>query len=167
MPAEMEERPGGEIWNYQQSSLGYNYRLTDIQAALGTSQLERIDEFVDSRHRIARRYDEELAGLPITVPWEHPDSYSANHLYIVRLQLDKTSRNQQQIYEFLREQGIGVNLHYIPIYLQPYYERIGFERGYCPEAEKYYSEALTIPLYPTMTEQQQGKVISALAAATI
>jgi len=152
-------------WYYQQIDLGYNYRMTDIHAALGVSQMKRIDEFVAKRHAIAKRYDELLADLPITTPWQHPDGYSGLHLYVIRLKLDEVIKTQKEVYESLRKQGIGVNLHYIPVYRQPYYERMGFKPGYCPEAEQYYKEAISIPMYPGLTAEQQGKVVEALREA--
>lgn len=163
---EMQPRPADEIWNYQQISLGFNYRMTDIQAALGLSQLQRIDEFVTKRHTIARQYEEMLCGLPVITPWQHPDSYSAFHLYVIRLNLGAIDRTHRQVYEGLRTEGILVNLHYIPIYCQPYYEKMGFAKGYCPEAERYYSNVVSMPMYPRLTETQQIRVISALRGVT-
>lgn len=162
---EMYPRPDQEIWNYQQIDLGFNYRMTDIQAALGVSQMSRLDEFVDRRHVLARHYDEALKGLPITTPWQHPDGYSSYHLYPIRLKLKEMQRTQRQVYDALRELGILVNLHYIPVYLQPFYEAMGFKRGYCPEAESYYHETISIPMYPAMTDVQQAQVVEALKQA--
>jgi UDP-4-amino-4,6-dideoxy-N-acetyl-beta-L-altrosamine transaminase len=154
-------------WYYQQIDLGFNYRMTDLQAALGVSQLERLDDFVAQRHRLALRYDELLAELPITVPWRHPDGYSALHLYVIRLQLDKTLKTQRQAFEHLRGQGIGVNLHYIPVHTQPYYEKMGFRSGMFPDAERYYTEAISLPMYPAMTDAEQDRVLYALKGALI
>jgi UDP-4-amino-4,6-dideoxy-N-acetyl-beta-L-altrosamine transaminase len=158
VPAEMTHLPDGP-WYYQQIELGFNYRLTDFQAALGLSQLSRLDEFVTRRREIARRYDELLASLWVTTPWEHPDSYSAMHLYIVRLKREQTCFGQSEIFERLRTAGVGVNLHYIPIYRQPVYAAMGFKREDYPEAEAYYSEAMSIPIYPTLTEAEQLQVV--------
>jgi len=160
-PAQMTHAPDGP-WYYQQIDLGFNYRMTDIHAALGISQMERLDDYVTRRHALAQRYDERLADLPVTTPWQHPDSYSGLHLYVIRLHLDKINATHRQVFEALREQGIGVNLHYIPIYQQPYYQAMGFQQGYCPEAEQYYAEAISLPMYPTMGETQQNHVVDSL-----
>lgn len=152
-------------WYYQQVELGYNYRLTDLQAALGVSQMERLDAFVARRHELAKRYDALLKDLPATTPWQNPHSYSGLHLYVIRLQLDKIDKNQRQLFEGLRDQGIGVNLHYIPVHTQPYYQNMGFKRGDFPEAERYYSEAISLPMYQGLTDQQQDKVVRGLALA--
>ena len=158
----MQARPADEIWNYQQISLGFNYRMTDIQAALGLSQMSRLDEFVSQRHCIAKRYDEVLLSLPLQTPWQHPDSFSSYHLYPIRIQLSEAKRSQRQVYDALQAADINVNLHYIPVYRQPYYEAMGFKAGYCPDAEQYHKEAISIPMYPTMSEAQQDKVVSCL-----
>ncbi|MCB1756101.1 MAG: UDP-4-amino-4,6-dideoxy-N-acetyl-beta-L-altrosamine transaminase [Gammaproteobacteria bacterium] len=149
-------------WYYQQIELGFNYRMTDIQGALGLSQLQRLDEFVAVRQRIAASYARLLADLPLQLPSPQLDGYSAFHLYIVRLQTDKISLDHRQVFEALRDRGIGVNLHYIPVYLQPFYRQRGFTPGYCPEAEKYYSEAISLPMYPTLSTEQQTSVCDAL-----
>jgi len=153
-------------WYYQQIDLGYNYRMTDLQAALGLSQMQRLDEFVTKRHGIAKRYDQLLADLPVVTPWQHADSYSGLHLYVVRLKLEEIGKTHRQVFEEMRAACIGVNLHYIPVYRQPYYERLGFKAGYCPEAEHYYAEAISLPMYPGLTYAQQDKVIESLRSAT-
>ena len=164
-PADMQPRPDHQIWNYQQIDLGFNYRLTDLQAALGLSQMQRLDAFVALRHTQAKRYDQLLAGLPVLTPWQHPDSYSAYHLYVIRLRREPGSKTQRQVYQALHKAGILVNLHYIPVYLQPYYEKMGFSAGYCPQAEQYFSEAISIPLYPGLTPAQQDQVVAAIKEA--
>lgn len=160
----MQERPMNEIWNYQQIGLGFNYRMTDIQAALGISQMTRLDEFVNKRQRIAKRYDEKLAGLPLQTPWQHPDSYSSYHLYVIRLKLGEIKKTQRQVYDAIQSAGINVNLHYIPVHRQPYYEAMGFKAGYCPEGEQYHREALSIPMYPGLTDLEQNKVVRVIHA---
>jgi len=157
--ADMSPRVSEEIWNYQQIDLGFNYRMTDIHAALGLSQMQRLDAFVTRRHAIAQRYNELLANMPIVTPWQHEDSYSSFHLYPIRLRLDDINKTHRQVYETLRAAGIGVNLHYIPVYRQPYYEKMGFRKGYCPEAEHYYEDAISLPMYPALTETQQDNVV--------
>lgn len=162
-PQAMTHEPDGP-WYYQQVDLGFNYRMTELQAALGLSQMERLDDYVARRHQLARRYDELLADLPVTTPWQHPDSYSGLHLYVIRLQLEKTGKTHRQVFETLREQGVGVNLHYIPVYTQPYYQNMGFCPKDFPEAERYYREAISLPMFQAMTEAQQDKVVSALCS---
>jgi UDP-4-amino-4,6-dideoxy-N-acetyl-beta-L-altrosamine transaminase len=152
-------------WYYQQIDLGYNYRITDIQAALGTSQLARLDAFVARRQALARRYDAALAGLPLTVPWQHPDTYSAYHLYVIRLDLARLAKTQREVFETLRKSGIGVNLHYIPVHTQPYYRRLGFAPGDFPVAEAYYREAVSIPMYAALSDDDQDIVIARLREA--
>jgi len=161
---EMLQIPSGP-WYYEQIELGFNYRMTDIQAALGLSQMRRLNEFVTKRHDLAKQYDRLLKDFPVTPPFQNGDGYSSFHLYVVRLRLDKINRTHRQVFESLRASGIGVNLHYIPVYLQPYYKGLGFEVGYCSEAEKYYAEALSLPMYFSLTASQQDKVIAALAEA--
>jgi dTDP-4-amino-4,6-dideoxygalactose transaminase len=155
-------RPADEIWNYQQISLGFNYRMTDIQAALGVSQMTRLDEFIDKRQRIARYYKDALAGLPLQAPWQAPGSYSSYHLYPIRLNLGEDKQTQRHVYDAFHAAGILVNLHYMPVYRQPYYESMGFKVGYCPNAEQYHREAISIPIYSSMTEAQQHEVVSCL-----
>ena len=160
--ADLSPRPKEELWNYQQINLGYNYRMTDIQAALGLSQMQRLNEFVTVRHIIATRYNQMLSALPVVQPWQHPDSYSSFHLYVIRLKLDEISKTHREVYEMLRAAGVLVNLHYIPVYRQPYYEEMGFSAAYCAEAEQYYSEAISLPIYPGLTEKQQLYVVNCL-----
>jgi UDP-4-amino-4,6-dideoxy-N-acetyl-beta-L-altrosamine transaminase len=161
---DMTRAPDGP-WYYQQIDLGFNYRMNDLQAALGLSQMQRLNEFVTQRHVIAKRYNQLLADLPVNTPMQIEDSYSGFHLYVIRLKLVEISKTHRQIFEVLREMDIGVNLHYIPVYLQPYYENLGFKTGYCEEAEKFYAEAISLPIYPGLTEIQQDRVIAALKEA--
>ena len=160
---DLANRPAQEIWNYQQIYLGFNYRLSDIHAAIGLSQLKRLNSFVSKRHYIAERYNNLLSSLPLLLPWQHKDSYSSYHLYIVRLKLNEINSTQPQIYNSLHSAGVLVNLHYIPVYRQPYYENMGFKKGYCPNAEKYYSEALSIPMYPALEDFEQDKVMEIIS----
>ena len=153
---EMTHAPDGP-WYYQQIELGFNYRMPDLQAALGSSQMRRLDEFVTKRLAIARRYDELLSDLPVLIPWQHADSYSSLHLYVIRL--DLSAIIHREVFERLRMNGIGVNLHYIPVYRQPYYARMGFNPSDFPEAERYYAEAISLPIYPSLTEEQQLEVV--------
>ncbi|EKF17398.1 UDP-4-amino-4,6-dideoxy-N-acetyl-beta-L-altrosamine transaminase [Nitratireductor pacificus] len=163
-PALMSHEPDGP-WYYQQVDLGFNYRMTELQGALGLSQMARLDAFVARRHALARRYDRMLEPLPVTVPWQSPDGYSGLHLYVVRLQRDKTNRHHRDVFVAMRDKGIGVNLHYIPVHTQPYYQRLGFKPGDFPQAEAYYAEAISLPMYPTMSEEQQDRVVDALENA--
>ncbi|KAA1174714.1 UDP-4-amino-4,6-dideoxy-N-acetyl-beta-L-altrosamine transaminase [Marinobacter salinexigens] len=163
-PALMTHEPDGP-WYYQQVGLGFNYRMTELQAALGVSQMERLDDFVSRRHKLARRYDELLADLPVVTPWQHPDSYSGLHLYVIRLKLGELGVSHRQAFESLRDQGVGVNLHYIPVHTQPYYESMGFSADDFPEAMQYYREAISIPMFHGLTFEQQDEVVEALKRA--
>ena len=160
-PSQMTKQADGD-WYYQQIELGYNYRMTDIQAALGVSQLKRLDDYVSRRHELSTRYNELLKDFPLVIPYQHNDGYSAFHLYIIRL---KNKNKHKQVFEYLRKNGIGVNLHYIPVYHQPYYEAMGFKKGYCLEAENYYNEAISLPMYATLSEAEQDKVAAVLHEA--
>ena len=162
---DMQPRPAQEIWNYQQIDLGFNYRMTDLHAACGLSQMRRLDEFVTQRHAIAKRYDQMLSALPMLTPWQHADSYSGYHLYVIRLKLNEINKTQRQVYDALHAAEIIVNVHYIPVYRQPYYEQMGFNIGYCPQAEQYYSEAISIPMYPGLTVTQQDQVVAVIREA--
>jgi UDP-4-amino-4,6-dideoxy-N-acetyl-beta-L-altrosamine transaminase len=159
--AQMTHTPDGP-WYYQQIDLGFNYRMTELQAALGISQMSRLDEYVARRHQLAARYEDLLDNFPVTLPWQHPDSYSGLHLYVIRLQTNKL-----QVFESLRKEGIGVNLHYIPVHTQPYYQQMGFKSGDFPEAERYYTEAISLPMFQTMSEAQQDKVVAAIRTALV
>jgi len=164
-PERMQPRPADELWNYQQLDLGYNYRMTDMQAALGISQLARIDAFVRRRHEIAQRYDAAMRELPVIAPQQHPDTFSSYHLYPVRIRESQCGKTQRQVYDSFLHEKIWVNLHYIPVYRQPFYEALGFAPGHCPEAELYHKEAISIPMYSALTDEQQEIVIDRLRAA--
>lgn len=153
--------PGGG-WYYEQIELGYNYRMTDLQAALGVSQMSRLNQYVMRRHELSKRYDEALSGLPLTVPWQNPDTYSALHLYVVGLHGDRVGKTRREVFDELRINGIGVNVHYIPVHLQPYFQGLGFSPGDFPEAERYYTHAISLPMYASLTDSQQDEVISTL-----
>lgn len=159
--SEMQNAADGP-WYYEQIELGYNYRMTDMQAALGLSQMNRLDGFVTKRHQLAARYNELLKNFPATTPWQHPDSYSAMHLYVVRLRLDEVKASHREVFERLRVNGVGVNLHYIPVYRHPYYAEQGFNAADFPEAERYYSEAISLPLYPGLKDEQQLEIVRLL-----
>ena len=159
--AHMTHEPDGP-WYYQQVSLGFNYRMTELQAALGVSQMARLDAYVARRHELAKRYDQMLRDLPVTTPWQHPDSYSGLHLYVIRLQLNKIGKTHRQVFEELRQKGLGVNLHYIPVHTQPHYQQMGFRTGDLPQSESYYSQAISLPMFQTLTLNQQDDVINAL-----
>ncbi|WP_278382597.1 UDP-4-amino-4,6-dideoxy-N-acetyl-beta-L-altrosamine transaminase [Pseudoalteromonas distincta] len=149
-------------WYYEQVDLGFNYRMTELQAALGVSQMSRLSEFVTARHELAVRYYEKLASLPIILPYQLPNTYSGLHLYVIRLNLNEISKTHKEVFDELRENGIGVNLHYIPVHLQPYYQKMGFKQGDFPNAESYYSNAISLPMFHGMTHEQQDEVISKL-----
>lgn len=157
-PAQMTRAPEGP-WDYEQIALGYNYRITDIQAALGASQMKRISDFVARRREIAERYDREFEGLPLVRPWQHPDTASSWHLYVVLVDPDRRRR----AFEGLRAAGIGVNVHYIPVHTQPFYrERFGFAAGDFANAEAYYARAISLPMYAALTDAQQSQVVDAV-----
>jgi UDP-4-amino-4,6-dideoxy-N-acetyl-beta-L-altrosamine transaminase len=150
-------------WFYEQQSLGFNYRITDLQSALGTSQMDRLDWFVTRRRDIVKKYNNAFKELnEITVPYEAEYSNSGWHLYIIRLNLDLLNANRKEIFEALHAENIGVNVHYIPVYYHPYYKELGYEKGICPVAEKLYDEMITLPLFPKMTDQDIDDVIAAV-----
>lgn len=163
-PAEMQGEPDG-AWYYQQIDLGYNYRMTELQAALGVSQMTRLDEFVARRHALAARYDKLLADLPLILPYRNPANQSALHLYPIQVQ-PESGKTRKQIFDYLRSHGIGVNVHYIPVHTQPYYrQRFGFKPGDFPNAETYYSRAISLPLYFSLSEDEQDTVVATLKQA--
>jgi UDP-4-amino-4,6-dideoxy-N-acetyl-beta-L-altrosamine transaminase len=158
----MKQRPQDEIWNYQQIELGFNYRMNDIQAAIGLNQMKRLDEYVKRRHEIAKYYDTELKNLPLTIPWQSPNAYSSYHLYPILIKNNLDNKTQKQVYNELRENEIAVNLHYIPVHRHPYYENLGFKRNDFPIAEKFHREAISIPIYSSLIEEKQKTVIEVL-----
>ncbi len=161
-PEQMTKKSEGP-WYYQQLELGYNYRMTELQAALGLSQLSRLSDFVEKRHALARKYNKLLKGLPLTLPSQAENNYSAYHLYIIRLNLAEISLSHKQVFEALRAAGIGVNLHYIPVYSQPYYaDTTDYDQKDFPEAEYYYQEAISIPLYHHLANEAQSMVVESL-----
>jgi UDP-4-amino-4,6-dideoxy-N-acetyl-beta-L-altrosamine transaminase len=156
--SEMTHAPDGP-WYYQQIDLGYNYRMTDIQAALGLNQMNRLNEFVATRHALASRYNDLLKEDWIELPWQHPDSYSGLHLYIIRVKRKDKQVSHLQLFERLRNSGILVNLHYIPVYRHPYYQKFNYNISNFPESEAYYSEAISLPMFVTLTEEQLAEVV--------
>ena len=160
-PAEMTRAPDGP-WYYEQIDLGFNYRMTDVHAALGLSQMRRLGEFVERRHAIAAEYDARLAGLSVVTPWQHADTYSGLHLYVIRLQLDRIAATHRDVFAALRREGVGVNLHYIPVYRQPYYGRFHFDAARFPEAERYYAEAISLPIFATLAPADLDRVVRTL-----
>ena len=150
-------------WYYQQIDLGFNYRMTDIQAALGFSQMQRLDKFVERRRELAARYDEKLKNLPLKTPCVLPDTNPSWHLYIVRVDFDKVKKTKQQIFDEMKKRGITLNLHYIPVHTQPYYENLGHRPEECPNSLEYYRDAMTLPLYYSLTDEQQDEVVKALS----
>ena len=162
--AAMDQAPDG-AWYYQQVDLGFNYRMTDMQAALGLSQMQRIDAFIARRRAIARRYDEALAALPLGLPGRSALADSAWHLYVIQVDAARCGKSRKTVFDHLRSAGIQVNVHYIPVHLQPYYRRLGFRSGQFPVAEHYYSQAISLPLYAGLSEAQQTRVIDEVANA--
>lgn len=160
-PAQMSE-PSHGPWYYQQTELGFNYRITDLQAALGLSQLDKLEGFVARRRQLAARYQQLLGDLPLTLPQAQADAESAWHLYVVRLQTERIRRSHREVFEALRAASVGVNLHYIPVHLQPYYRDLGFAAGDFPEAERYYAEAISLPLFPALDDVRQTYVAEQL-----
>ena len=162
-PARMQQAGGPPAaWHYEQQMLGFNYRLTDLHAALGTSQLDRLEEYVQRRNMLAERYDRLLAELPLQRPFVQSGNRSAFHLYVVRLAGEGAEARRRRVFDGLRARGIGVNVHYTPVHLQPYYRALGFREGLCPEAEVHGATAITLPLYPRLSDQEQDRVVEAL-----
>jgi dTDP-4-amino-4,6-dideoxygalactose transaminase len=161
-PALLPDGERAANWYYEQQMLGFNYRMTDLHAALGLSQFSRVGAYVESRNALARRYDTGLQDLPLQLPTVRKENRSAFHLYVVRLDRGTSTENHRRVFDGLRHAGIGVNLHYIPVHLQPYYRGLGFSAGQFPEAEAHGQLAITLPLYPALTHRQQDDVVRAL-----
>ena len=159
----MTDEPDGG-WYYQQIDLGFNYRMTELQGALGVSQMNYLDDFVTRRHQLAKRYDELLTDLPIMLPYRNPANYSGFHLYPIQLTAD-SGKTRKQVFDSLRAQNIGVNVHYIPVHTQPYYAKLGFKQGDFPHAERYYAQAISLPLYYDLSEASQTQVVNAIYQA--
>ncbi len=157
-----EESDGA--WYYQQTDLGFNYRMTEMQAALGVSQMKRLDKFIAKRHTLQERYDQLLSELPVSIPYQTNNSYSALHLYPIQIDVDRAKKDRRQIFNELRDKGIGVNVHYIPVHTQPYYLKMGFKHGDFPNSETYYSRVISLPMFPQLCFEDQDKVVSALKA---
>jgi UDP-4-amino-4,6-dideoxy-N-acetyl-beta-L-altrosamine transaminase len=162
----MTNSPHGP-WYYEQHELGFNYRMTEMQAALGLSQMDKVDEYVAQRHRIASSYASLLDGMPLELPWQDPDTYSAFHLYVIRFDVEAVDGTLGDLHLQMRQAGIGVNLHYIPIPMQPYYQRLGFNAADWPEACKYYAGAMSLPLFPSLSSEQQNQVADQLRQITV
>jgi UDP-4-amino-4,6-dideoxy-N-acetyl-beta-L-altrosamine transaminase len=160
--AKMKQQPEDEIWNYQQIDLGYNYRMNDIQAALGLNQIKRLDRYIKQRHKIAKYYDTEFKNSSFTIPWQAPNVYSSYHLYPILVKKNIDKKSQKQIYDKLRKNNIEANLHYIPVYRHPYYENLGFKKNDFPVAEKFYHEAISIPMYSSLKDKDQKYIIEIL-----
>lgn len=158
------QEPAHGPWYYEQQALGLNYRMTDLQAALGLSQLSRLDAFVEQRRFLARRYETLLSGFPLQLPWQHPDTSSSFHLYVIRLNPDIC---RKEIFESLRAANIGVQVHYIPVHTQPYYQSLGFRPGDYPQAETYYAQAISLPMFATLSESEQDYVVASLDNALV
>jgi UDP-4-amino-4,6-dideoxy-N-acetyl-beta-L-altrosamine transaminase len=152
-------------WYYEQQVLGFNYRMTDVHAALGLSQLARLERMHSRREALAERYDRLLAEFPVLRPLQRADRRSSWHLYVIEIDEGRTRRGRAHVFEYMRKAGIGVNVHYIPIHTQPFYQRLGFRRGDFPVSEHYYSRALSIPLFPALSEEQQDRVAETLSGA--
>lgn len=158
------ELPSDGDWYYEQKALGYNYRMTELQAALGCSQLERLPAFLARRRALAVRYDQLLLDLPLQRPYQHADALSAWHLYVI--QLDEPAQ-RKSVFDGLRAAGIGVQVHYIPVHLQPYYRRMGFRPGDYPAAEAYYARAISLPMFADLSDTQQDRVVATLTSLLV
>jgi dTDP-4-amino-4,6-dideoxygalactose transaminase len=166
-PSEMESESIEGSWYYEQQHLGFNYRMTELQAALGLSQLRRLGELQARRESLAGRYDALLADLPVVRPPRIANRRSSWHLYAIEIDLARAARTRADVFRILRSAGVGVNVHYIPIHKQPYYARLGFRSGDFPASEHYYERALSIPLFPALSEEMQAFVVKSLSEALV
>ena len=158
----MKARPKNEIWNYQQIELGFNYRITDLQASLGLNQLKRLNKYVRIRHEIAKQYNNKLKDLAVELPFQFPKSFSSYHLYPIRVRKNLTGPSQKKDYISLHEKKIYANIIYIPVHRHPFYENLGFKKNDFPEAEKFYKEVICLPMYPSLSQNQQNTVINSI-----
>jgi UDP-4-amino-4,6-dideoxy-N-acetyl-beta-L-altrosamine transaminase len=158
----MESRPINEIWNYQQIELGLNYRMSDIHAALGLSQLNRLDEYVTIRQKIASRYNLKFLNSDLKIPWQRKNTYSSYHLYPICIPKKKIKKTQKDFFDVLKKNNIMPNVHYIPVHRHPYYEKLGFKSGDFPEAELFHRQAISLPIYPSLSEKKQDIVIKSI-----
>ena len=163
-PEKMQSEPAGP-WYYEQLELGLNYRMTDMQAALGLSQLERLEQFVDHRQGLASNYNTLLKSLPLVLTYQHHDTYSAFHLYVIQIDTTHSLQDRREVFNFLRKAGIGVNVHYIPVHTQPYYRQLGFYLGQFPVAEHYYANAITLPMFCGLDENLQLNIVEQISKA--
>jgi len=158
---ELINKKTDEQWYYQQIDLGFNYRMTDIQAALGISQIQRLDEYIFKRSKIIKKYNQELKDYPLVLPYQHQDTSSAYHLYVIKIS-KYSPLTRRQLFDKLIDKNIGANVHYIPIHTQPYYQRMGFKQGDFPNAEDYYQHSISLPVFPTLTDDEQNYIIDTL-----
>jgi UDP-4-amino-4,6-dideoxy-N-acetyl-beta-L-altrosamine transaminase len=157
-------QPDTGLWYYEQQALGFNYRMTELQAALGLSQLQHLTDWVARRRQLAKQYQQQLAHLPLILPSFSDLSHSAWHLYVIQLDKRQTALSRRTLFDGLFASGIGVNVHYIPVYWQPYYRQLGFVKGLCPNAEAYYEQAISIPLYAGLSDEAQAQVVASLSS---
>lgn len=153
------ENTDKEIWNYAQETLGFNYRIPDINCALGINQMNRLDEFISKRHKIANRYDVAFKDSIIQIPSQNKDTFSSYHLYPIRIKENKYPKGRNFVFQELKKKNIGVNIHYIPVYRHPYFSNMGFKKGYCKEAEKFFQEVISLPIFPNLKLYEQNYII--------
>jgi dTDP-4-amino-4,6-dideoxygalactose transaminase len=157
------EETSGDPWKYEQIELGFNYRITDLQACLGISQMKRLPLFIDKRRQLAQRYSQLLSDLPLIAPWQHPECASSWHLYVVQVDATSTHVTRREVFDYLKTHQIYPQVHYIPVHTQPWYRRLGFKHGQFPVSESYYSQTITLPLYYELSDEEQMRVVTALS----